>query len=49
MQLVGQYFVDRVMDARFDVLIMPKDDLFDSDEQARMSLDLENEVILCRK
>lgn len=45
----GRDFADRLKNAGFDVLIIPKDDLLDADEQARMSLDLENEVILCRK
>lgn len=46
--MAGDY-ADRLKNAGFDVLIIPKDDLLEPDEQARMSLDLENEVILCRK
>jgi len=45
----GRDFAERLKDAGFEVSIMPKDDLLEPDEQARMSLDLENEVILCRK
>ena len=45
----GYDFADRLKDTGFDVLIIPKDELLKSDEQARMSLDLENEMILCRK
>lgn len=45
----GHDFADRLKDAGFEVLIIPKDDLLKPDEQARMSLDLENEVILCVK
>jgi len=45
----GYDFTDRLKEAGFDVLLIPKSDLLEPDEQARMSLDLENEVILCRK
>lgn len=45
----GYDFTDRLKDAGFKVMMIPKNDLLNPAERARMSLDLENEVILCRK
>jgi len=45
----GYDFTDRLKDAGFDVLMIPKSNLLNPDEQARISLDVENEVVLCRK
>lgn len=45
----GCDFVNRLKDAGFDVLLVSKDDLLESDEMERIFVAVENEVILCRK
>lgn len=45
----GHDYRDRLKDAGFEVLMIPKNDLLNHDSRPRMSLDLENEVVLCRK
>lgn len=45
----GRDFADRLKAAGFEVLLIPKSDLLKPDELDRISVDLENEVILCRK
>jgi len=45
----GRDFVNRLKDAEFDVLLVSKNDLLESDEMERISVAVENEVILCSK
>lgn len=45
----GRDFVGRLKEAGFDVLSIPKTDLLGTDEMERASVDVENEVVLCRK
>ncbi len=45
----GLDYVNQLKDVGFDTLLIQKSDLLEIDDQARMSLSVENEVILCRK
>lgn len=45
----GRDFADRIKNTGFEVLIIPKDDLLKPDERARISVDVENAVVLCKK
>lgn len=40
---------DRLKEAGFEVLLIPKSDLLELGELEHISVDLENEMLLCRK
>lgn len=45
----GRDFADRLQNAGFEVLLIPKSDLLDHSELERLSVDCENYVVLCKK
>ncbi|MCK4829065.1 methyltransferase domain-containing protein [bacterium] len=45
----GRDFADRLKKAGFEVLLIPKSNLLEPDELERISVSIENEVVLCRK
>lgn len=45
----GRDFAECLKEAGFEVLFIPKSDLLELGELERISVDLENEVVLCRK